>query len=134
MAIIAKKVTLAKTPEEVFSYLTDADRLASWFPAKAETDPVEGGHYRFVFGDDERTGTFHAVEPARRLVYDWDFGQGKTEVEFTVTQENGSTDVTLEHRGFASKDEAYDMHDAGWDHFLQNLKSVAENGIDQRQK
>lgn len=134
MATIQKTVTVKKQPQEVFAYLTEADRLATWFPSKAETDPVEGGRYRFDFGDDERTGTFRAVEPASRLVYDWDFGQGKTEVEFNVAAADGGTDVRLEHRGFASKDDAYEMHDAGWEHFLQNLKSVAEDGVDRRQE
>jgi uncharacterized protein YndB with AHSA1/START domain len=134
-------VSVARTAAEVFSHLSEADKLERWFPAEAKTDPVQGGHYRFGFKrrdgslDHERSGTFLLVEPGKRLAYDWDFGQGKTRVEFVLSSNGGQTAVRLQHSGFAQGpawEEAFRMHEAGWKMFLGNLKSVLEQGQDQR--
>ncbi|OHD75418.1 MAG: hypothetical protein A2V99_10735 [Spirochaetes bacterium RBG_16_67_19] len=135
------EVSVTGAAAEVFSHLCEAGKLERWFPAEAKTDPVQGGSYRFGFKrrdgslDHERSGTFLLVEPARRLAYDWDFGLGKTRVEFVLSPNGGQTAVRLRHGDFEEGpawDEAYRLHEAGWKMFLANLKSVLEEGRDQR--
>jgi uncharacterized protein YndB with AHSA1/START domain len=134
-------VNVAGTAAEVFSHLVEAGKLERWFPAEAKTDPVPGGRYLFRFKrrdgsvDHERSGTFELVDPGKRLAYDWDFGPGKTRVEFILSPKAGLTAVQLRHAGFENGpvwDEQFRMHEAGWKMFLSNLKSVLEEGRDQR--
>ena len=132
---IEQKVVISRPRDEIFGYLTDAAKLKKWFPSEAETDPVVGGSYHFTFVDHDRRGTFNAVEPGEKLEYDWDFGFGKTNVGFTLTEEKSGTRVEVSHTGFGADQEGQHwltMHNKGWESFLINLKSVIEDGKDKR--
>jgi uncharacterized protein YndB with AHSA1/START domain len=138
---IERSVIVRRSAEELFPFLTDGDKLERWFPSEANTEPTEGGRYRFSFKaadgreDHSRTGTFTRVEANRSVEYDWDFGLGETVVRFTLTPEGKGTRVDMSHSGFRDGvewSEALNMHDAGWKLFLENLKSVIEEGRDRR--
>ena len=46
MSELRKSIWIDAPPEVVFSYLTDAEKVARWFGVRAELDPVPGGVYR----------------------------------------------------------------------------------------
>jgi len=132
-------VVVNRPAAEIFGYLTDATKLERWFASQAQSDARKGGAYHFTFKkkdgavDHVRSGTFTRVDAGRGLAMDWDFGQGKTAVEIALTAEGGATRLELSHSGFRDGwEEAYSMHEKGWNMFLQNLKSVVEEGRDER--
>ncbi len=138
---IKQSITINSTPEKVYLYLTEADRLARWFPSEAVTDPRVGGAYKFRFTkpdgtlDHERTGMFKRLKPGSTVEYDWNFGAGQTSVVFEISGNGTATTVSLVHAGFESGgnwDQAYAMHEEGWKMFLGNLKSVIDEGKDRR--
>ena len=125
----------------VYDYLTNGEKLQSWFPTTASSDPRVGGKYHFEFKspdgkmDHRRTGSFTTLEAGRAVGYDWDFGQGPTQVRFQLEESGGQTRVSVSHTGFRDGPEAeqeYQNHDKGWEMFLSNLKSVIETGKDLR--
>jgi uncharacterized protein YndB with AHSA1/START domain len=133
--------TIAAPASDIFPYLGEQDKIVQWFPTRAETDPVVGGHYMLAFefadpelagkGNHERRGKFTRVEAPKALGYSWDVGN--TDVLFTLEQSGGQTDIHLVHSGWPAEDEqAYQQHLQGWTFFLSNLKTLLEQGKDRR--
>ena len=87
---------------------TDPEQFGRWMAPDAILDPTPGGIVRWTHPNgDTVSGQFVAVEPPRRIVfnYGWERSEvgispGSTTVEIDiVTQPDGSTLVTLVHRG-----------------------------------
>jgi len=131
---------------KVFSMLVKSDELVRWFPTTAEADPVVGGHYAFTFEfldpatkSHKHFGKFVDVKAGERVEYTWNADTNAvisdTKVAFILSENNGKTDIQLEHTGWNDTDEAtkrIEDHTKGWTFFLQNLKSVLEQGQDSR--
>jgi uncharacterized protein YndB with AHSA1/START domain len=110
--------------------------LDSGSPQKSVTvEPHVGGRWYEIGEDGSHCdwGNVLACEPPRRLVLTWMLNgnferdpNSVTEVEVTFTEENGGTQVTLEHRGFdriatgAKLREAVDS-DHGWGTIIGGL-------------
>ena len=139
---IQRDAVISADAERIYDYLTTGEKLESWFPGRAKTNPTVDGEYQFTFlaagsVDHERTGRFTRLEPGKAVEYTWDFGAGETKVKFDIIGNGKGSKVGLEHSGFgdgAEMDEAYSMHDQGWDLFLRNLESVISGGKDLRKE
>lgn len=61
------------TPEVLFTYWTEPDKLRAWWPSEVTLEPVPGGAYRYEFSETGQTltGTFSEVQPGQRLVFSW---------------------------------------------------------------
>lgn len=138
---IELETTVEASADAVFRALTEADRLARWFPSSAESDPHTGGSfsYRFEFDDAERnhtyTGEYLEVSPGRAVRYPWQTGLGPTEVAFHLEPAGDGTLVRLVHSGWGEGgdwDESVEQHRQGWGAFLDNLKAYVERGEDRR--
>jgi uncharacterized protein YndB with AHSA1/START domain len=123
-------VRLEGPPDEVFSYLTEADRYVRWQGVKAELDPRPGGVYRvWMDANTVASGEFVEVEPARRVVFTWgwegdeDVPPGSTTVELTLESDGDGTVLSLRHTGLPDGAAAA-MHEEGWRHFTAQLVSV----------
>lgn len=135
--------TINASPERIFPYLTDEDKIVKWFPTKAETDPVVGGHYMltFEFSDPElaakgnhlRNGTYSKINAPKELEYSWEISE--TDVQISLNPTADGTEVKLLHTGWpeGSEEESFQSHTRGWTFFLSNLKSVLENNNDRRE-
>jgi len=123
----------------IFPMLTDQDKLVTWFPSRAETDPTIGGNFRFSFefldpAQSEgkctvREGAYLEITPNGRLRYSW--SAEETEVLIELSERDGSTELALTHSGWKSE-KLFAEHKDGWKYFLGNLKSVLEEGLDSR--
>lgn len=60
--------TLGADPATTFDALTQTRHLAHWYAPGSEISLEEGGHWR---GDAEGTATIRALDPPRRLLFDW---------------------------------------------------------------
>ncbi len=135
-ARIVKTVFLKATPETVWSYLTEADKLGRWFH-RAEADLTDGETYRLLSDDPKKRekpliwGAVVSMDKPRKLVWTFthDHLQGvETEVIWTLETVAGGTVLTLVHDGFdrapADLLEMLTGHDAGWDEHFVKLRTV----------
>lgn len=125
---------LEAPPEDVFAFLTQADRYVRWQGSKAELDPRPGGIYR-VWMDDRTVarGEYLEVEPPARVVFTWGWEgsdgvpPGSTTVEFTLAHDDGGTVLSLRHSGLPDG-EAAAMHEEGWLFFTGRLAEAVAGG------
>jgi uncharacterized protein YndB with AHSA1/START domain len=121
------KRVIAAPREDVYRAWTESDALSAWFGPNGvktritELDPRPGGRYRFEMVEDNTyivVGHFREVVAPERLVFTWtwetgDYAGMETEVEVTLAEVAGGTELTLVHRRLPS-DEAREKHGQGW--------------------
>ncbi len=73
--LVEREIVVPEPPAEVWSALTDPERLEEWFATEVELDARPGGEGVFRWGDGEqRRATVREIEHEERLVLDWDDG------------------------------------------------------------
>jgi uncharacterized protein YndB with AHSA1/START domain len=123
-------------PERVFNALVDPPELAKWWGPKGFTspaidlDPRVGGSYRITMQPPEGdvfhlSGEFLAVDPPDRLSYTFRWEEPtpddrETVVTLTLGEVDGSTNVILDQRVFATE-ERLALHTQGWTDSLERL-------------
>ena len=116
---------------DLWSALTDAERLPRWFaPVTGQLEL--GGRYQ-IEGNAE--GSVLKCDPPEELELTWEFGGNVSWVRVLLTQEVDRTRMTLEH--LIPKDEASEAHwkqfgpgagGVGWDLTLLGLALHLDNG------
>ena len=92
---VRREVVLPASREEVWSALTEADRLSEWFANDVELDVRPGGEGVFRWGDgDERRAVVERVEPERAFEFTWDDGE-PSHVAFTLEDVPDGTLLTV---------------------------------------
>lgn len=133
------KQTLDLSPAEAFRLFTHATALRDWFSDSAQIDARPGGLVFLGWNSGHyMAGAIKKLEAARKLVFTWD-GRGEPEpttVTVTFKARGAGTIVTVAHGGLGSGAKwsrtRHGVQD-GWTAGLENLKSVAETGVDLRQ-
>jgi uncharacterized protein (TIGR03086 family) len=128
-----KTTVLPVSPEDAFALLTEPERLRRWQTVSARVDLRAGGEYRWtIIPGHVAAGTFHEVEPGKRLVFGWgwegrpDLLPDASTVTVTVEPADGGSRVTLEHDGLTEEQGV--RHAEGWDHYFERLEKVAIDG------
>ena len=130
-------LTVDRPRDEVFRALTDADELKRWWITDGVSDARAGGRYRYEWkmadpaNDHVQEGAYEEVVDGERIAYPWSSPAGDSRVTFTLSAQDGETQVSLVHEGIAAEDE-FERYQQGWAGFLANLKSVLEAGEDNR--
>lgn len=133
----ALRITIASDATGVFEYLSDSKKLAQWFPDQAIIEPQLGGKYHFRWTGT--TGVWSGVVTdfirGNTLGFTWKppGEELETNVRFKLAPQGGQTVVELTHSGFTSSP-ALDKSVKAWAFYLENLKSVIEEGTDKRQE
>lgn len=130
---IERVVDLAHPPARVWTALTTAEGLGTWFGDSAEIDLRPGGeaHLRWAAGQSA-TLLIKVVEPVTRFAYTWGIeglpldDPRKTFVDFRLEPAGDGTRLTVTETGFAqlppeSFDKAYQGNVSGWDEELGEL-------------
>ncbi len=129
-------ITIASDTVGIFAYLSEADKLALWFPDQAIIEPRLGGKYHFRFKDEEGvwSGVVTDFIRGNTLGYTWlpPGETAETAVFFKLSPQGGQTLVELTQSGFLLSAEQEKAVTA-WTFYLENLKSVIEEGSDLRQ-
>jgi uncharacterized protein YndB with AHSA1/START domain len=125
---------IAASPETVFAFFTDPEKLTRWLAVEATLDPRPGGVCRqtHVGQDGDRffmRGEFVEVSAPHRVVFTWGFENesmevrpGASTVEVTLEPQEAGTWLRLVHRDLPQANRA--NHDAGWDTMLGRLASA----------
>ena len=78
---ITMRATVAASPALLWTYLTEPDRVATWFTEASPVGDV-GSPYVLDFGDGSGIeGKIRALEPGRLLSYTWRWHDAPAEEE-----------------------------------------------------
>jgi len=115
----------ATTPEDLWSSVTEPDRLARWL-GPVYGDLVVGGRYELRMGDDvadssqNATGDIVECDPPRRLVLRWRFpGEPDSRVTVDVRADGDGALLVLEHLDL--EEAAARGYGGGWHASLDQL-------------
>jgi uncharacterized protein YndB with AHSA1/START domain len=118
------------TPEQVFEYLVQPDKLVRWMGVEADIEPTPGGKFWLdVTGGDIAIGSYVDVDRPHRVVFTWgwqgsaEVPPGSSTVSFTLTADGDETVVELVHTGLPGGQA--DEHGRGWTYFLDRLVHAA---------
>jgi len=132
---IVKTIILDAPRLTVWAYLTEKDKLATWFNP-AENDLQPGKDYVLLAHDDSGHakklcwGTVELMQKPSKLVYSFTIAPWMgtlTKVTWLLEDCAGGTKLTLRHEGIAaaSGEKALDMLgalDVGWDEHFKDLR------------
>ena len=131
---IERTISIAASPETVWEFFVDPEKLTRWKGMKADLDPRPGGVYfcEVIPGHTAR-GEYVELDPPRRLVFTWGWdGQegvppGSSTIEVELTPAGDGTSLHFVHRDLPTTESA-ESHAHGWDHYLPRLEIVAAGG------
>jgi uncharacterized protein YndB with AHSA1/START domain len=123
---VEQTVRIAASPETVWSFWTEPERLCEWWGVDAEVVAEHGGLYRVVMENGPvMRGTFAELDPPHRLVFTFGWEQnapgealapGSTRVEVTLTPDGSETVLVLRHSEMPTTHAA--DHEKGWSYFV----------------
>jgi uncharacterized protein YndB with AHSA1/START domain len=134
MTAVEVSIRIEATPDTVFRFLVDPERMTAWMGVSAELDPTPGGRFRInVTGHDIAVGEYLEIVPPQRVVWSWGWEGAdgvppwSSIVEVTLTPDGDATVVRLRHSGLPDED-SRDSHREGWTHYTNRLAITATGG------
>lgn len=118
-------------PEEVWSALTEPERLQRWLADVAEIDLRIGGRFVLRWNESDGThaddGKVRALETGRLLELDWTYpGEPDSVARFELRPDGNGTILVLDHRGLPPA--AIAGYGAGWHSHLDSLEAHLAGG------
>jgi uncharacterized protein YndB with AHSA1/START domain len=134
-AAVEREIRIAASPETVYEFFVDQDKMIQWMGRKAELDARPGGLFSVdLNGKHVSRGEYVDLDPPHRVVFTFGWeggtsvvGPGASTVEVTFTPDGDGTVMRFEHRDLP--EESRGSHGHGWDHYLGRL-AVAAAGDD----
>jgi len=119
-AVVRMEDAFTTDAEDLWSALTDPQRLARWV-ARVDGDRRLGGEFRARFTSGwEGAGRVDVCEPPRRLLVTMWAGQDdQTVIEVELVPDGDQTRLVLEERGLPLNEAA--AHGAGWQAHVEDL-------------
>ncbi len=133
-AVVERELRIAASPEVVYEFFVDPDRMIQWMGRKAELDPRPGGLFRVdLNGRHISRGEYIELDPPNRVVFTfgWEGGTsivepGSSTVEVSLSADGDGTLLSFVHRDLP--EDSRGSHGDGWDHYLERLETVASGG------
>jgi uncharacterized protein YndB with AHSA1/START domain len=119
------------TPDELWSALTEPDRLGRWLADVADLELRVGGRFLLRWqesdGTQETDGTILALEPGKLLELNWTYpGEPDSVARFELMPDGDGTILVLDHRGLPPG--AIAGYGAGWHSHLDSLDAYLAGG------
>ena len=132
--VIRRKLFIEASPETVFQFFTQADKMARWMGVSHKLDPRPGGVYEVdVDGANVAMGEFKEVVANSRIVFSWGWKgdgnpvpPGSSEVTVELAPKDGGTALTITHSGLPEL--MVPPHTEGWEHYCARLVLAAAGG------
>lgn len=119
------------SPDTVFDFLTDPEKMLRWMGTEVKIDPTPGGTFWLnATGTDIAVGHYVEVRRPKKVVFTWGW-EGSAEVPpasstvtITLTPDGDATIVELQHDGLPTGQDT--EHTRGWTYYLARLGAVSE--------
>ena len=137
-AVYERTIAIDASPETVWEFFVDPEKLMRWKGIDVELDPRAGGtYYCEVIPGHKARGEYLELDKPHRLVFTWGWeGQessgpngvppGSSRVEVTLEPDGEGTLVRLRHLDLP--EETRQIHGEGWDLYLGRLVAAATGG------
>lgn len=130
---ITKSIFLKASPEHVWSFLTDPEKLSIWFH-KPDQSLADGASFEMIGAESGKAfmwGKVLRAKPHELLSYEFQMPQLDghiTTVTYELKAVPGGTQLSLEHANLPHTEETFGLLqalDAGWDKHLADLRTNA---------
>jgi uncharacterized protein YndB with AHSA1/START domain len=132
--VYERTLTIDASPETVWEFLVDPEKLMRWKGINADLDPQPGGIFRCeVVPGKVARGEFVELDKPNRVVYTWgwdgsaDVPPGSSTIVIDLASDGDGTSLRFVHKDLPSA-EAVASHAQGWDHYLPRLETAAGGG------
>jgi uncharacterized protein YndB with AHSA1/START domain len=132
--IIRAEIRTKATPQQAYDAWADPEKIAHWFPDKAEGKAEPGATITWIFDKFNYRIPYEVLiaRPAEKFAIRWNPPPGMNPgiLEVTISKEGEETVIRLVNSGFregAEWDEEYEGVDSGWRMALALLKHYLDN-------
>jgi uncharacterized protein YndB with AHSA1/START domain len=133
-SVYDRTLTIDASPETVWEFLVDPEKLMRWKGINADLDTKPGGIFRCeVIPGHVARGEYTEVDKPHRLVFTWGWDgnegvpPGSSTIEIELAPEGDGTSLRFVHKDLPNA-EAVASHAHGWDHYLPRLETAAAGG------
>jgi uncharacterized protein YndB with AHSA1/START domain len=132
--ILRAEIRTKATPQQAYDAWADPEKIAHWFPDRAEGKAEPGATITRVFEKFNYRIPYEVLiaQPAEKFAIRWNPPPGMSAgvLEVTISKEGGETVIKLVNSGFregAEWNEEFEGTDSGWRMALALLKHYLEN-------
>jgi uncharacterized protein YndB with AHSA1/START domain len=131
---VRAEIRTKATPQQAYDAWADPEKIAHWFPDRAEGKAEPGATITWIFEKFNYRIPYEVLiaQPAERFAIRWNPPPGMNAgiLEVTISKQGGDTVIRLVNSGFregAEWDEEFEGTDSGWRMALALLKHYLEN-------
>ena len=132
--VYERTLAIDASPETVWEFLVDPEKLMRWKGINADLDAQPGGTFRCeVIPGHIARGEYVEIDKPNRLVFTWgwdgseDVPPGSSTIEIELASDGDGTSLRFVHKDLPNA-EAIASHAHGWDHYLPRLEVAAAGG------
>lgn len=132
--VYERTLAIDASPETVWEFLVDPEKLMRWKGINADLDTQPGGIFRCeVIPGHVARGEYVEIDKPNKLVFTWGWDgnegvpPGSSTIVIELAPEGDGTSLRFVHKDLPSA-EAIASHAHGWDHYLPRLETAAGGG------
>ena len=132
--VYERTLAIDASPETVWEFLVDPDKLMRWKGINADLETQPGGIFRCeVIPGHIARGEYVEIDKPNKLVFTWgwdgseDVPPGSSTIEIELASAGEGTSLRFVHKDLPNA-EAIASHAHGWDHYLPRLETAAGGG------
>jgi uncharacterized protein YndB with AHSA1/START domain len=132
--VYERTLSVDASPETVWEFLVDPEKLMRWKGINADIDPQPRGIFRCeVIPGHVARGEYVELDKPNRLMFTWgwdgsaDVPPGSSTIVIDLASDGEGTSLRFVHKDLPSA-EAIASHAHGWDHYLPRLETAAGGG------
>jgi uncharacterized protein YndB with AHSA1/START domain len=132
--VYERTLAIDASPETVWEFLVDPEKLMRWKGINADLDTQPGGTFRCeVIPGHIARGEYVEIDKPNRLVFTWgwdgsgDVPPGSSTIVIELASDGDGTSLRFVHKDLPNA-EAIASHAHGWDHYLPRLETAAGGG------
>jgi uncharacterized protein YndB with AHSA1/START domain len=132
--VYERTLAIDASPETVWEFLVDPEKLMRWKGINADLDAQPGGTFRCeVIPGHIARGEYVEIDKPNRLVFTWgwdgsgDVPPGSSTIVIELASDGDGTSLHFVHKDLPNA-EAIASHAHGWDHYLPRLETAAGGG------